>query len=536
MSVRGLNNSANGTFGGELEPGTHLIKASTWRPSYAPGAAVIRVSSVGDENPWCLVTADAEVLDIPEYNNAENGLEESIDAAVAANIPGVSDCDPTLNPANSLNILLKSPNIDGRLTDPNAVPIRNAWGQIYKVTGTSGWSREYVSGINVQSGRFVGRVKLPATGADPIIYGIQFQQPQGQEGSRFEVELSCTCLGCVADVGGTEMPGENLSLSYPAPNFVGRVCSPDSTPAVLGTETQPGSDYSCDSVKYTHLNVQKWNGSHWEWANNWANTNARGEFSLTVADDGDYRLTAYPAWNNPKGVQTHVEFSIFEGVSSFEEDDDQVEEPLGFLDLQLLGPNVIGQLKYQDLLETKSMSYGGISASLRCSDSCPLNHEDRWAWTSADRTGSYRLLLPTDGTWDVWVYSNSSQNPKPPIHMLAEIVDGELEIWSYASTVTSNFTPSPGEVNFDALPSNLTVTVTGTSEIRIVKFKDSSGNYINELTTFTSGGATNTVNTRVPDGSYTIEILRSSREAASGSQSKSISGGSNSALIDVSLD
>jgi hypothetical protein len=529
----GLNNSANGTFGGELEPGTYLIKASTWRSSYAPGAAVIRVGTNGDESPWCLVAADADVLDIPEYNNAENRLEENIDAAVAANVSGVSDCDPVKNPASSLNVLLKAPNIIGLLSDPNSAPIRNAWGQIYKVTGTSDWSREYVSGISIQSGRFVGRVKLPAPEAEPIIYGIQFEQPQGQEGSRFEVALSCTSLGCVADVDGTEISSVNLSLSYPAPNFVGRVCSPESTPAVAGSDTQPGSEYSCDPVKYAHLNVQKWNGSNWEWLNNWANTNARGEFSLNVADDGDYRLTAYPAWNNPKGVQTHVEFSIFEGVSGFEEDDDQVEEPLGFLDLQLLGPNVIGQLKYQDLLETKSMSYGGISASLRCSDNCPVNHEDRWAWTSADRAGSYRLLLPTDGTWDVWVYSNSTQNPKPPIHMLAEIVDGELETWSYASTVMSNFDPSPGEVNFDALPSNLTVTITGTSEIRIIKFKDSNGNYINELTTFTSGGTPNTVNTRVPDGSYTLEVLRSSREGSAGSKSISIVGGSNSELVNL---
>ena len=509
----GLNSSGNGTFGGDLEPGLYLVKATTWRSNYAPGAAIIRVGTQDEERPWCLVAADAEVLDIPEYNNAESLLEDVIEN----NNAGIADCDPTTNSATSLNVYLKAPNISGTITDPNGASIRNAWGQILKVTGNNDWNREYVSNLSIQSGQFVGRVKLPASGADDIKYIIQFEQPQGQEGSRFEVTLSCSSQGC-ANFENPEMLGDSLSLSYPAPNFIGRICSPDSNPAVAPTGGNQGSAYSCDPVKYSSLSVQKLTGSNWQWMNNWANTNARGEFSLNVEDDGSYRVTAFPSWNNPIGVQTKIAFEVSNGIATFASSDDQVPDTASILDLELLGPNLTGTLKYQQGLETKIMKYGWISASLQCTTNCPPSSEDRWAWTSADRNGSYRLLLPTEGIWDVWIYANTSQNPKPPMRMIA-VVDGDGDItnWDYASTVTSEFeNPEPGEVNFDALPANLTVTITGTSEIRIVKFKDSNNNYINELTTYSSGGASNTISTRAPAGTYRVEVIRSSRESSIG--------------------
>ena len=512
-----LNNSGNGAFGGDLEPGTYLVKASTWRSNYAPGSAIIRVGTNEEgEHPWCLVAADAEVLDIPEYNNSEFQLQDQISSAVDLGVSGISDCDPILNAATSLNVSLKSPNVSGTLTDPSGANIKNAWGNIYKITGNNDWNREYVSNFSVQSGKFVGRVKLPATGS--LTYGIQFEQPQGQVGSRFAITLNCTSSGCVYVPGvGQTQASESLTLSYPAPNFTGRICSPDSAAPTQASGDNPATSYVCDPVKYTNLNVQTWNvaGSYWQWGNIWANTNSRGEFSLNIAD-GRYRATAYPSWNNPKGVQTNVEFEITGGVASFASIDDKDTETPSSLDVQLLGPNVIGTLKYQLGSETKAMQYGGISASLRCTNSCPSSWEDRWAWTSADRTGSYRLRLPSDGTWDLWVYANSNQNPKPPMQMIAVVQNGEVTSWSYSSTVTSEFTPEEGEVNFDALPANLTVTISGTSEIRIVKFKDSQGNAINELTTFSSGGSSNTVSTRVPAGTYTVEILRSSRESTIG--------------------
>ena len=526
-----LNNSGNGSFGGDLDPGTYLVKASTWRSNYAPGSAIIRVGTSGDENPWCLVAADAEVLDIPEYNNSESNLQTQITSAEVLGVSGVKDCDPISDAATSLNVLLKSPNVSGTLNDPSGANIKNAWGNIYKITGNNDWNREYVSNISVQSGRFVGRVKLPATGS--LTYGIQFEQPQGQEGSRFAITLNCTSSGCVNANGG--QPSDSLTLSYPAPNFVGRICSPDSVAAAPASGANPATSYVCDPVKNTNLNVQTWNdaGSYWQWGNIWANTNSRGEFSLNIPN-GRYRATAYPSWNNPKGVQTNVEFEITDGVASFALNDDQDPESSSILDVQLLGPNVTGILKYQQGSETKTMQYGGISASLRCTVSCPTSWEDRWAWTSADRTGSYRLRLPSNGTWDLWVYANSSQNPKPPMQMVAIVQNGEVTSWSYASTVTSQFTPEVGEVNFDALPANLSITISSTSEIRIVKFKDSGGNYVNELTTYTSGGSQNSVDTRVPQGQYTIEILKSSRESTSGTIS-SVTVGANRTSVSVSV-
>ena len=526
-----LNNSGNGTFGGDLDPGTYLVKASTWRSNFAPGSAIIRVGTNDDEHPWCLVAADAEVLDIPEYNNSESKLQDQITSAVDNGVSGVFDCDPISDTATSLNVLLKSPNISGTITDPSGANIKNAWGNIYKVTGNNDWNREYVSNFSVQSGKFVGRVKLPTTGS--LTYGIQFEQPQGQVGSRFVVTLNCTSSGCVNSVGGQS--SESLTVSYPAPNFVGRICSPDSVAAAPASGENPATSYVCDPVKNTNLNLQTWNvaGSYWQWGNLWANTNSRGEFSLNIPN-GRYRATAYPSWNNPKGVQTNVEFSIVSGTATFDSIDDKDAESPSTLDLQLLGPNVIGTLKYQQGTETKTMQYGGISASLRCTNSCPSSSEDRWAWTSADRTGSYRLRLPTDGTWDLWVYANSSQNPKPPMQMIAVVQNGEVISWSYAATVTSQFNPEIGEVNFDALPANLSITVSSTSEIRIVKFKDSGGNYVNELTTYTSGGSQNTVDTRVPQGQYTIEILKSSRESTSGTIS-SVTVGANRTSVSVSV-
>jgi hypothetical protein len=346
--------------------------------------------------------------------------------------------------------------------------------------------------------------------------------------------LECTISGCESD----GVDSAELELKYPAPNFEGRICSPDST--VEDT-------YLCDPVKYSHVNVQTWieneDFGYWQWGNIWANTNNRGAFSLNLEDPGKYRITAYPSWNSPKGVQTHVEFEMVEGeevgslVAVFDPDIDGDPSTLG-LEVQLLGPNVVGQLKFMNGSETKAMSYGGISASLRCDynvpDDCPINWEDRWAWTSADKSGSYRLLLPMDGTWDVWVYSNGGQNPKPPIHMEAEISNGELLSWNYASPVTDYFNPSLGEVNFDALPSNLTITIDGTSEKRIIKFKDEFGNYLDQLTTYTSGGVTNSVNTRVPDGDYIIEVLKSSREGTMGSEEITVSGPDNSVTVNVS--
>jgi hypothetical protein len=529
-----LNNSGNGTFGGDLSPGTYLVRASTWRSNYAPGAAIIRVGTNEDEHPWCLVAADAEALDIPEHNNAESKLDDALTDAIGNETAGVSDCDPLSNPATSLNVLLKAPNIQGTITDPNGTPIRNSWGQMYKITGVNDWNREYVSGMSVQSGRFVGRVKLPTSGT--TTYGLQFEQPQGQEGSRFTIILTCTSEGCIN--AANSQASDSLSLSYPAPNFLGRICSPDSVDANPPVNGESATSYVCDAVKNSHLSIQTYTNGNWQWGNIWANTNSRGEVSLTLPN-GTYRATAYPSWNNPKGVQTKVEFSIVGGVASFNPNVDKDSESETTLDIQLLGPNLTGTLKFQQGSETKIMQYGGISASLRCNNDCPTSWEDRWAWTSADRNGSYRLLLPSSGTWDVWVYANSSQNPKPPMRMIAVVDgDGDITSWDYASTVTSEFeNPEPGEVNFDALPANLTVTITGTSEIRIVKFKDSQGNPINELTTYSSGGASNTISTRAPAGTYTVEVLRSSRQSTIGtSASVVVSSGNSVSTVSVSVN
>jgi hypothetical protein len=103
--------------------------------------------------------------------------------------------------------------------------------------------------------------------------------------------------------------------------------------------------------------------------------------------------------------------------------------------------------------------------------------------------------------------------------MIAVVQSGEVISWNYSSTVTSEFTPQSGEINFDALPANLEITISGTSEIRIIKFKDSDGNFVDELTTYTSGGVNNTVSTRAPAGTYTVEVLRSSRQSSTGTSS-----------------
>lgn len=513
-----LNNSGNGAFGGDLEPGTYLVKASTWRSNYAPGSAIIRVGTNEEgEHPWCLVAADAEVLDIPEYNNSEANLQTQIRSADDLGVIGVKDCNPISDAATSLNVSLKSPNVSGTLTDPSGANIKNAWGNIYKITGNNNWNREYVSNFSVQSGKFVGRVKLPTSGE--LTYGIQFEQPQGQVGSRFAITLNCTISDCVytPGVGQPQQPSESLTLSYPAPNFLGRICSPDSVAARPSTgEDDPGDSYVCDAVKNSHLSIQTYSNGNWQWGNIWANTNSRGEVSLTLPN-GRYRATAYPSWNNPKGVQTNVEFSIVGELASFNPNVDKDTESPATLDMQLLGPNLSGTLKFKQGSETRIMQYGGVSASLRCTTDCPTSWEDRWAWTSADRNGSYRLLLPSNGTWDVWVYANSSQNPKPPMRMTAFVEGGKVKTWDYYSPVITGFeNPDLGEVNFDALPANLTVTITGTSEIRIVKFKDNQGNPINELTTYSSGGTSNTISTRAPAGTYTVEVLRSSRESSVG--------------------
>lgn len=531
----GLNNSRNGTFGGDLDPGMYLIKASTWRSNYAPGSAIIRVGANEDENPWCLVAADAEVLDIAEYNNVESRLDDVIAGAVSSQTAGVSDCDPLSDPATSLNVLLKAPNISGTITDPNGAVIRNAWGQIYKVTGINDWDREYVAGINIQSGTFVGRVKLPTSGT--TTYGLQFEQPQRQEGSKFTITLTCTSSGCINESDGQS--SNSLSLAYPAPNFIGRICSPDSVYAIPASDDEPGSDYSCDAVKFTNMNVQRWNGTYWQWGNIWASTNNRGEFSLNIDEAGSYRLTAYPAWSNPKGVETNIEFDMAPDVDGnlvalFDSADDRDPLTEGILDIELLGPNLSGKLSFNSDSGTRAMQYAGVSAYLQCESDCPTNWEERSAWTSADRTGNYRLRLPSDGYWDVWAYANPSVSPKPPVHMVALVENGEVTEWGYAATVTSDFDPNVGEINFDALPANLSITISGTTEIRIVKFRNRNGDYyVDALTTYTSGGSTNTVSTRVPDGEYTLEVLKSSREQSLGFASVTADGSLKSVSIAV---
>jgi len=334
--------------------------------------------------------------------------------------------------------------------------------------------------------------------------------------------LNCTSSGCINE--SDSQSSNSLSLAYPAPNFVGRICSPDSVDPIPASGDEPGADYSCDAVKFTNMNVQSWKGTYWQWENIWANTNSRGEFSLNLVEAGSYRLTAYPAWNNPKGVQTNVEFemSVVDGnlIAIFDSADDRDPITEGILDIELLGPNLSGKLSFNSDSGPRAMQYAGVSAYLQCESDCPTttNWEERSAWTGADRTGNYRLRLPSDGYWDVWAYANSSVSPKPPVHMIALVENGKVTEWGYAATVTSEFDPNVGEINFDALPANLSVTISGTTEIRIVKFRNHhSGDYVDALTTYTSGGATNTVSTRLPDGTYTLEVLKSSRESSSGS-------------------
>ncbi|CAB4338733.1 unannotated protein [freshwater metagenome] len=495
-SENGATLSQSGHFSAELPVGTYKVIAKPQASfEYSEGIAIIRVI---DSEQWCVIS-DQTVADLPNYGNTE---------------AAVGSCD-VADSVSSVNIELGSPNVTGTLRDDNGRIVKYSNAEIYEVLGPD--DRNYVNWMQVNyQGKFGTKLNLASAGQTRE-YGIRFSPPWETSLSSFSITVSCDDTSCSYDNASTL----DMDVSFPAPNVVGKICSPDSA------IDEDSGNYDCNAVKNSYVNVQSFNVDHWEWSDNYANTNRSGNFALLLPE-GTYRIQAHPSWDKPNGVRTYAELTVdASGTATFTSDADPTTGST--YEIQLQGPNLRGKLEYESSPGVKKpMKWGWVSAY--CPQiwdvdhwvSCSDNFEDTYAYTNADTQGNYQMLLPSDGVWQVWFYANYGEAPRSPIAMTATVVDGVVTSWEYSVTATE--TPTLGSANMDAIPANAQITVEETTQKRFVQFElvtDSGSGpeatLVPELTTVTSGGTSNTVAIHLPPGDYIVTVLQSSTEATSGS-------------------
>ena len=158
-------------------------------------------------------------------------------------------------------------------------------------------------------------------------------------------------------------------------------------------------------------------------------------------------------------------------------------------------PNLVGSIKYQKAPSSSPAPMPWSSFVLY--DSSSMLYSDS---TNSAGQISGQITL-SSGTQRVWmdIFSNSSIANRPKMQVSLEYTDGQLTNWWYGKKDLTGGSPADGncdqvdlgnctiDINLDAIPPNLTVTINGSSKPRLITI-DVPGDQISSMSSPASIG------------------------------------------------
>jgi hypothetical protein len=402
------------------------------------------------------------------------------------------------------SLQIKEPSIRGNLLDldGNGVP----WASIEVVefdpaqVGNYWYSGDYIASNGTGRNGAWGLL-IEESGS----YALRFSSWNRPDLPRFEVKFETLCDSrgeCEVTSGDLPELNDNgrYSISFPAPNFTGRVCSAE-------------SNIECIGIRDSWLQVEKEmtdpnnpENLVWQWTNQGTSTGRSGIFNLLL-EEGKYRLTANPSWNRgeSQGVTRTFEVNVdSEGAATYDPTVDFLPTIDG-VDIRLQSANISGVVQYlndpADSSSLTNMRYAWVVAYKE-------NYE-YVASASTNGDGEYQMYLP-DGDYIIWAYPNWGEVQRAPIQVRATVsTDEDSNIWAYARNSSEN--PEFGHFNLDAVPANVILNLQDVIGKRVVKVFEKVGvsyETRSQYATLTSGFENeNSVKLTLPVGEYKIEVL-----------------------------
>lgn len=375
--------------------------------------------------------------------------------------------DPCSPGPSVLTVTLQEPNVSTIVRTADDTPVRNAWVSVrQKVTVDAG------NGNTFETWEWRGGSSTRAGGVfstvidDSGTYALEVNPPwDGSAGlPRFTEEFTVNC-----DVSGCTTSGLDDSIAFPEPNVQGVVLGPES----------PGAP-----IANSWVSVEKWDlNRNFQWVDMGSATDRQGRLILALTEDGTYRLTANPPWDNPVGVRTSIEVQVSSGEATCTQG---CPSPTDFT-IQLQAPNVTGVLVDSTLGDDSAMAYSWVEVRDAGGD---------WVTgTGTDGQGRFALNVPP-GDYTVWGYPNWNFSQKPPK--------------SIAVTV-----PASGvEIDLGAFTPNFTLIVIGITSTRMVSVErctDSSCTIREVLGEYTQRtkdvGGVHLASFDLPAGWYAFSVL-----------------------------
>lgn len=429
-------------------PGIYRLEA---RPPWNNAAGLSSgksIITVNDEGRWCTQAS-----------------------ATGSTADAFGACEGALSGDDSrLTIRLSTPNVTTRVfSQSGGVPVADAWvgvtrDVVQSVPGTDDTfvSRQWLGGTSTNSTGYA-YLNLDVAGS----YTLEINPPwqSGTALPRFSKSFTITCGS-----GSCVESGLDDSVWFPTPNVNGFIL---------------GADDSSAKISNAWVSVEKSiGGGEYRWVDEGTSSNGKGRYILSL-DNGSYRLTAWPAWDNAVGVPRTVNVTVTGGVASCTSG---CASP-GTFDIQLRKANVSGSLVYGS--PSQAMPFGWVE--VRQGGSFV-------AGAGSNAQGLFSMNLG-DGTYTFTAYPNWGVAAKPPVTTTVVVAGGVV-------TAVGGSAASSVQLDFDAVVPSLVLNVGGNvTGNRFVTVAEWTGSAWSDLPSSTAVASSGIARFTLPPGTYRFTVV-----------------------------
>ena len=366
-----------------------------------------------------------------------------------------------------LTIRLATPNVTTRVySQSGGTPVADAWVTLFQdvvktVPGGSAddtyVSRVWIGGTPTNADGFV-YLNVTSAGA----YSLEVYPPwqSGTALPKFTKDFTVVCSGASCTESGLDD-----SIWFPQPNLSGFVLS---------------ADDSSTKVPNAWVSVEKdMGGGDFRWTDQGTSTNGKGKYVLSL-ENGTYRITANPAWDDPKGVARTVTVSVTGGNATCTSG--CLANSSTAFDIQLRKANVSGSLIYGSGVP---MPYGWVQVT---------QGANFITGSGTNAQGNFSLNLP-DGTYTLTGYPNWSVAAKPPVTTTVVVSGGVV-------------TSGPVVLDLELASTSLVLTIGGNvSGNRFVAVAERNGSAWVDLPDQTAVASGGVARFGLPAGTYLFTVI-----------------------------